>query len=368
MSTIQTTREGLIKPLQQISNVVEKRQTLPILSNVMFSLQNGRLTLTATDLEIELKTHLGIDSTENVDFTIPARKLFDITRALPEGADIEIKIDGDHAVMRSERSRFKLGVLPANDFPSIDARAATHTVTLKEAELKKLFAQTLFAMAQQDVRYYLNGLLIELTKDKIRAVATDGHRLALCEIDTPNEGVDALQVILPRKAVLEVNRLIADSDENITIEIGSNHACFSCDNWVFTTKLIDGRFPDYQRVIPDDNPKVVTADRLTIKSALQRASILSNEKYRGIRIELKQNLLKLVAHNPEQEEATEEVAVDYDSSEEIVIGFNVGYLIDALNALESESVEFQLNDSNSSGILRDPDDQSVLYVVMPMRL
>ncbi|MCU7960149.1 MAG: DNA polymerase III subunit beta [gamma proteobacterium symbiont of Bathyaustriella thionipta] len=368
MTKISISRETLLLPLQEISSVVEKRQTLPILSNVLFTLRQGILKLSATDLEIELQTLINVPSDEDTQFTVPARKIFDIVRGLTESADINLTLKGDHLTVISGRSRFRLGVLPAADFPSIETKTATESIRINPLALKRLLEHTAFSMAQQDVRYYLNGLLMEITSTRICTVGTDGHRLAFSELAVNTDVIEPLQVILPRKAVLELNRLITPSDEDMSIELSSNHARFLLQGKIFTSKLIDGRFPDYQRVIPEDNPVSVFIDRIVLRSALQRAAILSNEKFRGIRVELENNLLKLVAHNPEQEEATEEIEVEFDQPESIAIGFNVSYLIDVLNVLDCEKIEIQLRDSNSSGIIKDPDDDNNLYVVMPMRL
>lgn len=364
---IVTQRDNLLTPLQQVSGVVERRQTLPILANVLINTGNGRIHLTATDLEVEMKTTAAVDCDEELNFTLPARKLLEICRALPEGAEIQLKVDGEHAVLRSGRSRFTLGVLPAQDYPSIEPSASSHRFSLSQKLLKRLIEKTQFAMAQQDVRYYLNGMLLEVANGMVRAVATDGHRLALCEATGEFDEVEEIQVILPRKAVLELHRLLTESDELLDIEISSNHIRITMGETSFTSKLIDGKFPDYQRVIPDNSERLVIASRDDLRQALQRTSILSNEKYRGIRFQFNSGSLQLLAHNPEQEEAEEEMMIEYDG-EELVIGFNVGYLIEVLNVIDSEKVRLSLSDANSSCLIRNIESDSSRYVIMPMRL
>ena len=364
---IVTTRDNLLKPLQQVGGVVERRQTLPILSNVLINASAGKIDITATDLEVEMKTSAAVDCDGEEDFTLPARKLLDICKALPEEAGIELSLDKERAVIRSGRSRFTLGVLPANDYPAIEPSASSHQFTITQSLLKRLIEKTQFAMALQDVRYYLNGLLLEIGDGMIRAVATDGHRLALSEAECNLEASTGIQVILPRKAVLELVRLLSDNDEAINIEVSSNHIRFSMHDTSFTSKLIDGKFPDYQRVIPSNTDKVILADREAFKHALTRTSILSNEKYRGIRFQFTSGLVTLLAHNPEQEEAEDELEIDYQG-DELTIGFNVGYLIEVLNVIETEQVEIALSDSNSSCLIKDTDTDNNRYVIMPMRL
>lgn len=360
-------RETLLKPLQQIIGAVERRQTIPSLGNILVRNESGGLSLTATDLEIELVAYSDVQPEEPSEITLPARKLLDICRALPESAELKFATDGENGVLRSGRSRFKLSTLPAKDFPTLEDVQATQSFTVPQSELKVLFERTAFAMAQQDVRYYLNGLMLEVGKDMLRVVATDGHRLALCE--HPNVGGDgeAQQIIIPRKGVTELQRLLADNDEDAKVEFGANHIRVQLPGLRFTSKLIDGRFPDYNRVLPKDDDKTLRTDKETLRQALTRASILSNEKYRGIRLSVADNTLKIQAHNPEQEEAEEELAVEFDG-EPLEIGFNVTYLLDVLGAIEGDVVEMLLKDGNSSSLVRAPGSEESRYVVMPMRL
>ncbi|MEJ1397413.1 MAG: DNA polymerase III subunit beta [Candidatus Sedimenticola sp. (ex Thyasira tokunagai)] len=360
-------RDNLLRPLQQVGGVVERRQTLPILANVLIHADNGEISITATDLEVEMKTTSPVECDETFDFTLPARKLLDICRALPEGANIQLEVKGEKALLRSGRSRFTLGVLPAQDYPSIEPTASSHRFSVPQKELKQLIEKTQFAMAQQDVRYYLNGMLLEVKQGVVRTVATDGHRLALSESDCQIESDVELQVILPRKAVIELSRLLSESDETVDIDVSSNHIRIKMADTTFTSKLIDGKFPDYQKVIPSSTDKEVTADKEELRLALQRTSILSNEKYRGIRFQFNTGTLQLMAHNPEQEEAEEEMEISYDG-EQLVIGFNVGYLIEVLNVIDSDKVKLLLSDANSSCLIQNFDSQDSNYVIMPMRL
>lgn len=364
---ISANRDELLKPLQQIVSVVERRQTLPILANVLIAVKDKALTLTATDLEVELKTHTQVDAKGEAEFTLPARKMMDICKALPDGAAINMDIDGDKAVLRSGRGRYTLGMLPAQDYPSIEPAKASETFTLQSGVMKRLIDKTQFAMAQQDVRYYLNGLLLEIRADRVRAVATDGHRLALCDAAFDGATGTDIQVILPRKAVIELGRLLGEADVDAAFEISNSHLRVNMGESSFTTKLIDGRFPDYERVMPNGEASIMLADKDPLKQALARTAILSNEKYRGLRFRLSDGLLHLQAHNPEQDEAEEEIEVDYQGPE-MTIGFNVGYLLDVLGVLDGDDVQVAVIDSNSSSLITQKDSTECRYVVMPMRL
>lgn len=364
---IVTNRDDLLGPLIQISGVVERRQTLPILANILVNASNGIVFLTATDLEVELKTQTVAECDGQADFTLPARKLLDICKALPEHAKINIEILKDKVRLKSGRSRFTLGLLPAQDYPVIEPSPSNFSININEKDLKNLMYKTQFAMAQQDVRYYLNGMLLEISNVLIKTVATDGHRLAISEIKQSNNQETDLQVILPRKAVVELSRLLSDTDNQIKIELSNNYIKVILKDTVFTSKLIDGRFPEYQRVMPSNTDKELIADKLLLKQALSRASILSNEKYRGIHFSIDNSTLKLQAHNPEQEEAEEELEIIY-KGDDINIGFNVGYLLDALSAIEESEIIMELKDSNSSALLYGKDNIDSKYVVMPMRI
>lgn len=363
----QIQRETLLKPLQQVIGVVERRQTLPVLGNVLVSASAEGLELTATDLEVELQARVALEVEEPGEVTIPARKLFDICRTLPEGVMISITQNDDRVLVQSGRSRFTLSTLPAAEFPVVEQVAGSQQFSVAQQDFKELIERTHFSMAQQDVRYYLNGLMLELNDKLVRAVATDGHRLALCDMEAEVDGAEGQQVIVPRKGIQELMRLLEDSETEAKVEIGSNHIRVATPDIRFTSKLIDGRFPDYKRVVPKGGDKKLVADRELLRQALTRTSILSNEKYRGIRLNLEDNVLRIQAHNPEQEQADEEVEVDYKGGS-LEIGFNVTYLLDALAALPSARVETVLSDANSSCLVKEPDSMRCQYVVMPMRL
>ena len=364
---IKIQKEDLLIPLQKIIGAVEKRQTMPTLSNVLVKADQDKLTLTATDLEIELNTTVNLVIDEPGSTTIPARKLLDICKALPNESSVSITVKGDKATIQSGRSRFSLITLPASDFPVLDAINTISEFEIPQNTLRELIDKTGFAMAQQDVRYYLNGLMLEISTGILRAVATDGHRLAYCEKQTDCELADIKQVILPRKGVLELLRLLETNEDKVKVSIASNHLQVTFNDIRFTSKLIDGRFPDYNRVIPDDGLCVMTADRELLRQALVRTSILSNEKYRGIRLILKDNVVELKAQNPDQEEADVETEVNY-KGDDIEIGFNVNYMLDVLNVSSSSMVQVRFKDSNSSCLLTFPDQEDCKYVIMPMRL
>ncbi len=360
------TREAILTPLHAVIGVVERRQTMPILSNILLATDDGKLTVTATDLEVELRAETDVAVETAGEITVPGRKLHDICRALPENAAIDFAVTGQRVVVKAGRSRFTLSTLPAADFPVVDEVATQQTLTLDRQGFRQLLEQTQFSMAQQDVRYYLNGLLLETDRDTLRAVATDGHRLALAEIKMAAPAERNEQLIVPRKGVLELQRLL-DGEGEIQITLGPNHVQAQVGSIRFTSKLIDGKFPDYGRVVPAEPVNIVMADRDLLRHALQRAAILSNEKYRGVRLALGENNVTIQANNPEQEEAEESVEVEY-SGENMEIGFNVTYLLDALGAVDEEQVQVGLGDTNSSCLIRASGAAASKFVVMPMRL
>ena len=360
-------REVFLRPLAQVVNVVERRQTLPVLANLLVQVQDGRVSLTGTDLEVEMVARSAVDDAVDGETTIPARKLFEIVRALPDGSKVTVSQTGDRITVQAGRSRFTLASLPANDFPSIDDVETTERVQVPEATLKELIERTAFAMAQQDVRYYLNGLLFDLGESRLRCVATDGHRLALCEAELEAPVATRRQIIVPRKGVQELQRLLEGGDRSLELEMDRSHLRVKRDDVTFTSKLIDGKFPDYAAVIPIGADREVRVDREVLRAALQRAAILSNEKYRGVRVEVSPGQLKISAHNPEQEEAQEEIEAQ-TSVDDLAIGFNVNYLMDALSALRDEEVVLQLRDANSSALVREACSEKSRHVVMPLRL
>lgn len=359
-------RDVILAPLQAVIGVVERRQTMPVLANVLVVAQGDALTFTATDLEVELVARTQASVQQPGEVTIPARKLLDIIRALPAGAQVTVSVEAEKATVKSGKSRFVLATLPASDFPTVEDIKAQQTLKIGQESLRRLVDKTHFSMAQQDVRYYLNGMLLESDGKMLRTVATDGHRLAFCESALEGAAGAQYQVIVPRKGVLELQRLLA-GDGEVELSIGTNHVRGQIGSIRFTSKLIDGRFPEYGRVIPQAPTRKVDLDRDVLKAALQRAAILSNEKYRGIRLVVRPSQLVLQTHNPEQEEAEEELEVSY-SGEELEIGFNVNYLLEALSALEPGVLSIGLTDANNSCLLTAESTPSAKYVVMPMRL
>lgn len=360
-------RETLLKPLQIVCGVVERRQTLPILSNVLMSVNNNVLRLLATDLEVELIAKTDIKDAEDGEVTVSARKLVDICRALPDGSQIEVNESKGKIQIKAGKSRFVLSTLPVDEFPKVAGLKSLVTFDMPAAAIKNLIDKTYFAMAQQDVRYYLNGVLLELGADKIRAVATDGHRLSVCDATVKTGASKTTQSIVPRKGILELQRLMAEPEENATVTLSENHLRVDLGGITYTAKLVDGKFPDYERVIPQNTSKRLVGDRSVLKDALHRTSILSNEKYRGIRLKISNGGLVASASNPELEEAEEFVVVDYNG-DELEIGFNVNYIIDALAAISSNEVELLFTDSNGSCLIQPRDNKENRHVVMPMRL
>ncbi len=360
-------REALLKPLQQVVGVVERRQTLPVLSNLLVQVNSEGVSFTGTDLEVEMVARTAAEDLVDGEVTIPARKLFDICRALPDGVRVKVEQSGERVSVSAGRSRFTLATLPAGEFPVIDNIDLVERVTLPEATLKELMGRTAFAMAHQDVRYYLNGLLLDLREQSLRCVATDGHRLAMSETQLQGEVSARRQIIIPRKGVLELQGLFEAGEGTVDLEFGRNHLRLRRGGVTFTSKLIDGRFPDYEAVIPIGADKDVRVHREDLRSALQRAAILSNEKYRGVKLEVSPNKLRIVAHNPEQEEAVEEVEARTGVAE-LSVGFNVNYLMDALGALGGEEILLSLRDAQSSCLLRKVDSDDTRHVVMPLRL
>lgn len=361
-------REELLQPLTIAASVVERRQTLPILSFVLIEGRDSCVTLTATDLEVEVIIQALAEIKDSGTFTVAARKLLDICRALPEGANVQIKSDGDKVRVTAGKSRFSLLSLASSDFPGIDMPESDLTLRLAQRDLKGLLEHTHFCMAQQDVRYYLNGLLLDITGKQLRAVATDGHRMAVSDY-VLDKGVDGegRQAIIPRKGVNEILRLLSIDESPVELQLGANHIRADIDGTILTSKLIDGRFPDYTKVIPINQNKHIPLDRNVFKQTLNRVAILSNEKYRGVRFSLNDGLLTITAHNPDQEEAQEEIVVDY-KGEAIEIGFNVTYIIDAVAALDGDEIVLGLGDPNSSCTIVAPGSEANRYVVMPMRL
>ena len=362
-------RNELLGALSTVVGVVERRQTLPILSNVLLEARDAELIVRATDLEIEMEVSIPVQNLKAGKLTAPARKLHDILRGLPEGAEISFEsTDESRMTVRSGKSRFALATLSADEFPSLGGVQAETQLTLTHKQLRDLINRVSFAMAQQDVRYYLNGMLLHVGPNFVRAVATDGHRLALSELVMETGISEEMQLILPRKAVLELARLLDGGDAPVTLGIGGGQIQVQLTNLRITSKLIDGRFPDYERVVPESQDRRVEGGRVSVRSALSRAAILSNEKFRGVRLQLEGTTLRIQTQNPEREEAEEEVEVALEG-EPMEIGFNVTYLLDALDAMTTDNFIMELRGPDASGLLFETGETThSKYVVMPMRL
>lgn len=364
---INISRDTLLKPLSAVNSIVERRHTLPILSNLLFEGSNGVVSLTATDLEMQISMTVEADVSESFSTTVSAKKLLDICRSLPETSTIKLTNQESKLQVGAGRSKFNLQTLPANDYPIMSRTPNTQlTLHMAQKDLRKLLKQVEFSMAQQDVRYYLNGLLLEINGERLHVVGTDGHRLSYICADL-GQSFEKQEIILPRKTVTELIKLLDDSEDEVVIEISASQANFKFSNVRLISKVIDGKFPDYNRVIPIGHQNRFSVNRMEILQAMQRASILSNEKYRGIRMVLGSNSLRLVSSNSEQEEAQEDLEVIY-SGDPLDVGFNVTYLIDVLNNVQSETAEFSFADANSSCLVTIPDEPNYRYVVMPMRI
>lgn len=363
--------EALLKTLSQVSGVVERKRTMAILGNVLFDAREERLAIIATDLEVEL---VGFVKEPDVcspgRITLPARKLIDICRAFSPEDTLHFKLlKNQKMTVSCGRSRFNLATLPSEDFPSVEPAPNVIEFNLANKDMRFLIERTHFSMAQQDVRYYLNGLLLDFNENTLRAVATNGHRLALACLPNAYEQEYAAQAIIPRKAVSEMLRVIDDSEETVLIKLTNNHIILETQDIILISKLIEGRFPDYERVLPRDGDKQTVIEREKIKNMMSRVSILANEKYHGIRLQLSEGLLHVSANNPEQEEAEEELELDYHG-EDLDIGFNVKYILDVLDSIPSKRVKFTFSSANSSALIEsaDEDNDDCSYVVMPMRL
>ena len=367
MILVKAKRDELLEPLAAVSGIIERRHTLPILSNVLIEKTGETLSFVATDIEIQIVSRSRLEqSGETRALTVGARKLVEILRALPDG-EVILSTQEKRLQVKSGRSRFTLQTLPAEDFPRLSRPAGdVSTLSLPQKELRKHLALVQYAMAQQDIRYYLNGLLLVVDDKQLKLVATDGHRLAYCAIQLDVE-LPRQEVIVPRKTILELSKLLADTDDLVKIEISATQAAFSFGTIELVSKLVDGKFPDYTRVIPKDHKNTTRIDRELLRQALSRAAILSNEKFRGVRWVLADGVLKIVSSNAEQEEAHEELEVKY-SGPAIDIGFNVTYLLDVLNNVSGTEIEVSFGDAASSALVHFPAEKSFQYVVMPMRI
>ena len=365
---IKIDRQILLPALNLVSSVVEKRQTLPILANIYFDHQDGKLHMVGTDLEVEISESVTGAQGENGSFTVSSRKILDISRMLPENAVISLKKNSDNVVVSSGRSRYTLKTLEPTEFPRIEADNWEERFKIKQVDLKRLLDKTSFAMAVQDVRYYLNGVLLELDKDTLRAIATDGHRLAQSDVDIALDPGDPRQLIVPRKAVTEINRFIdADSEEEITIEISKNHLKLTKGETVLITKLIDGKFPEFKGVLDTELSIVIKSNRAEFIETMNRAAVLTTDRFKGVKIALEPGVMRITANNPEQEEAVEELEIDYDG-DVIETGYNITYLIDAARVVDTEEIELHLQGSDGICIIKQPDDNRSTWLVMPMRI
>jgi DNA polymerase-3 subunit beta len=365
-------RDALLGALQVVQGVVERRQTIPILSHVLLSLHDQELSITATDMEVELNSHLLVGETHEAGaITVPARKLIDICRTSSVHNPISFQSVAEQATIVSGRSRFVLSTLPAAEFPSSDTLQGVASLDLEEGLLKRLIELTYFAMAQQDVRYYLNGLLIEVTSDELRCVATDGHRLAFAKhgMETALAREENVQAIIPRKGVTELMRMLGSATEPVVVTVGTNAVQAQFATAQFTSKLIDGRYPEYGNVIPDPRhcERELVAERDGLRQALARAAIIANERHRAVRLVLETNTMRIVANNPEQEEIEEQLEAEY-RGDPLEIGFNVTYLMDAIAAIPTRSIRMFFFSASNSCLITPEGRNDCLYVVMPMRL
>lgn len=374
MELINAPRDQLLRPLQIVSGIVERRHTLPILANLLIKREENKILFISTDVEMQITTsYQSENSSSNLATTVGARKLVDILRAMPE-ALINLAINNKKMVIRSGKSAFALQTLPAEEFPIIQDQGHTESVTrstLTQKNFKYLLSMTYFSMGNQDIRYYLNGMLLIAAHNKLTAVATDGHRLAYNVIDIPMlDGADEAtlrEVIIPRKTIMELYRLLEETDDPIDIIFSSNQVKFVFSNVEVLSKVVEGKFPDYQKVIPQNYQNSFLVNKTLLQAALQRAAILTSDKFKGIRFVIGNNKLEINSTNADQEEAKEEIEINYQGSV-IDIGFNVTYLLDVLSNLKNEEIEFKLADSNSSALIMIPNDSSFKYVVMPMRI
>src|SRR3954464_5648957 len=365
---IKAKRDELLAPLAAVSGIIERRHTLPILSNVMIDSTSDAISFLATDIEIQISARTGLAVSKDArSLPVGARKLLDILRALPENSEVSLQPQDKRLLLKAGRSRFTLQTLPAEDFPKLAKAAGEATrFTLPQKALRRLLGLVQYAMAQQDIRYYLNGLLMVVDGGELKLVATDGHRLAFASMSLP-ASMQRQEAIIPRKTVVELTKLLADNEEEVAIELSAAQASFAFGSIQLVSKLIDGKFPDYTRVIPTQHKNTLTAEREPLRQALQRAAILSNEKFRGVRWVLTDGSLKIVSSNADQEEAQEEVEVKY-KGDALDIGFNVNYLLDVLNNVPGEELECAFGDSSSSALISYASEKGFKYVVMPMRI
>ena len=364
-----TEKNEIVDALQMGASIAERRQTIPILANLRIVARDGKVEITATDLEIQIKTLTEVKKVvEEGEITVSARKMSELCRSLPDNEDLEFDLNNGKLTVSSKNFHADFATISALDFPELESKEETNSLSISSSALQRLLNKTAFCMASQDVRYYLNGLLVEYKGGEVNAVATDGHRLALATSPLDKTiTIDGERQILPRKAVLELSKILRQENEDIKITFGNSSLSIQDENLDFSTKLIDGKFPDYEKVLPSGEPNSLEVSKESLQSALSRASVLSNEKYRGVRFALDKNTLKLTANNPEKESAEELLDVNYNGNP-MEIGFNIGYLLDVLGTIETDNVELNFYGEESSCLIREPGNQAEVYVIMPMRL
>lgn len=368
MQLVKASRDALLKPLLMVSGIVERRHTLAILANILIRKEGELLSFLTSDTELQISTKIPIDlSPEPYATTVAARKLLDILRTFNDAQEVGLTVSGKKLNVQSGKSRFSLQTMPAEDFPLVVPPSRWNTsLSLPQKDLKHLFDMVHFSMAQQDIRYYLNGMLLVVDGKSVHGVATDGHRLAYSAVHTDTE-YPKQEVIIPRKTITEMLRLLSDSTDLVNIDIASNQIKFSFGNIELISKLVEGKFPDYQRVIPVGYNKTFSVKRDALQQSLQRAAILTTEKLRGVRLIMQDNTLKILSTNAEQEEAQEELEIEYNHAA-LDVGFNVGYLLDVLANLKTEQIQWSMGDANTSVLITLPDHKDFKYVVMPMRI
>lgn len=367
MLILETGRDDLLKPLQAVTGIVERKHTLPILSNILLQSENGQVQLLATDLEIQIHTLGAQGAQPDFRITTNAKKLQDILRALPDSSTVQLDLADHKLMLKAGKSRFNLQTLPAQDFPTMNVDENTSAAfALPQETLKHMISQVQHSMAVQDIRFYLNGLLMQTEGNQLRLVATDGHRLAFTSATLETE-LPKHDVILPRKTVLELNKLLTQPKENVVVELLDNQVRFRCNDTVIVSKVIDGRFPDYNRVIPMDNKNIFVIDRLSLLGALERSSILANEKFRGVRLLVQPGSLHITCTNNEQEEASEELDIAYQG-ESLDVGFNITFLLDLLRNVHSDEVQLAFGSADRATLFTIPNRPEFKYVVMPMRI
>jgi len=366
-------RSALLKSLGHIQSVVERRTTIPILSNVRLDARDGALGLNATDMDLEIMETVGGDIAAAGATTVPAHTLYDIVRKLPDGAQVSLSVDGEahHMALRSGRSRFSLACLPVEEFPAMSAGDYTHTFTIAAADLRGMIDRTRFAISTEETRYYLNGIHLHATTSEgvpvLRAVATDGHRLARCEVPLPEGAAGMPGIIVPRKTVAELRKLVDETGMDVTVSLSESKIRFAFDDLVLVSKLIDGTFPDYERVIPTANDKVLEVDSETLGKAVDRVSAISTEKSRAVKVSLEKGQITLSANSPDAGSAVEEIEANFDATP-LEIGFNSRYLLDILGQVEGDAVRLVMADASAPTVIRDVADGSAIYVLMPMRV